>query len=127
MRDWWNTLDRDKRMLVLSAGGMWIAQILYVLSPIDLVPDLVPVLGWLDDVVAIGATGLFTAWVYRQVSGREGFSDLVPEALRPRSVPEPTLDEPPIPDPHEAAVDGSGDDLGIDGYRPLSNDELKAL
>lgn len=34
--------------------------IVYVLSPIDLLPDFIPVLGWIDDVVA-GAIGLMTA------------------------------------------------------------------
>jgi len=33
-----------------------IACILYVLSPIDILPDLLPVLGWLDDLGAIGWT-----------------------------------------------------------------------
>lgn len=27
--------------------------LLYVLWPIDLVPDLIPVIGWLDDVIAL--------------------------------------------------------------------------
>lgn len=31
--------------------------ILYVLWPIDLIPDFIPVLGWIDDLVAI-ATGI---------------------------------------------------------------------
>lgn len=30
--------------------------ILYVLSPIDFVPEVLPVLGWLDDLAAIGWT-----------------------------------------------------------------------
>jgi len=30
------------------------ATILYVVSPIDAIPDLVPVLGWLDDVTIVG-------------------------------------------------------------------------
>jgi uncharacterized membrane protein YkvA (DUF1232 family) len=37
-----------------SAKLATIAAILYVLSPIDLVPDFIPILGWLDDgVVAV--------------------------------------------------------------------------
>lgn len=30
--------------------------ILYLLSPIDLVPDVIPVLGWLDDIVVLAGT-----------------------------------------------------------------------
>ncbi|MBS7808340.1 DUF1232 domain-containing protein [Variovorax sp. PCZ-1] len=32
-----------------SAKLATIAAVLYVISPIDLVPDLIPLLGWLDD------------------------------------------------------------------------------
>ncbi|MCA5004885.1 YkvA family protein [Sphingobacterium bovistauri] len=31
-----------------------IGTILYVVSPIDAIPDLIPVLGWLDDVTIVG-------------------------------------------------------------------------
>lgn len=33
-----------------------IACMVYVLSPIDLVPDVIPVGGWADDVLAIAVT-----------------------------------------------------------------------
>jgi len=31
-----------------------VATIIYVVSPIDAIPDLIPVLGWLDDVTIVG-------------------------------------------------------------------------
>jgi hypothetical protein len=33
---------------------MILGAILYVVSPVDLAPDLVPVLGWLDDLIVVG-------------------------------------------------------------------------
>lgn len=31
--------------------------LLYVVWPIDLVPDLIPIIGWIDDLVALGYVG----------------------------------------------------------------------
>ena len=31
--------------------------LLYIVWPIDLIPDLIPVLGWIDDVAALGFIG----------------------------------------------------------------------
>jgi len=31
--------------------------ILYVLSPIDFIPDVIPVIGWLDDIGVLGYLG----------------------------------------------------------------------
>ncbi len=39
---------RDPRTPLLSKAAI-VAAGLYVLSPIDLVPDYIPVLGWIDD------------------------------------------------------------------------------
>lgn len=36
-------------------GLIIVLAILYIISPIDLVPDVVPVAGWLDDLGALGA------------------------------------------------------------------------
>lgn len=34
--------------------GIIVATIVYVISPVDAIPDLVPVLGWIDDIAIIG-------------------------------------------------------------------------
>jgi uncharacterized membrane protein YkvA (DUF1232 family) len=39
--------------------------VLYVLSPVDLVPDLIPLLGWLDD---LGVITLIAGYYVRQIS-----------------------------------------------------------
>lgn len=39
---------RDPRA-PLAAKGAAILAVLYVLSPVDFVPDVIPILGWLDD------------------------------------------------------------------------------
>ena len=35
--------------------------LLYLLSPVDAVPDFIPLLGWLDDLGVLGATAMFLA------------------------------------------------------------------
>lgn len=44
-----------------NVGWAWfwaIVGLLYTISPIDIVPDVLPLAGWADDVVALGAAGL---------------------------------------------------------------------
>lgn len=36
----------------------------YLLSPIDLIPDLVPILGWVDDIVLIP---MLVGWIVRMI------------------------------------------------------------
>lgn len=55
------------KLLVLAA-------VLYVISPVDLIPDVLPVVGWLDD---IGVMGLAVAFMWKIV-GR--YRDAVDES-----------------------------------------------
>lgn len=72
----WTVVKSDARLLWLAlrhpeapgwlkAGAVGIA--LYALSPIDLIPDFIPVLGLLDDIILVP---LAIRWLYRQLPAR---------------------------------------------------------
>ncbi|HSI69033.1 MAG TPA: YkvA family protein [Gillisia sp.] len=52
LRDWYQGRYKDVPWLVISSIG---GALLYVLSPIDLIPDFLPVIGYLDDAAVIAA------------------------------------------------------------------------
>lgn len=47
---WRSLLDKDTPM---SARLVALGLIVYVISPIDLIPDFIPVLGWIDDLIIL--------------------------------------------------------------------------
>lgn len=55
---------RDNDISIFKKGTV-VLMIAYILSPVDLVPELfIPLAGLLDD---IGVLGLLTAWMYREL------------------------------------------------------------
>lgn len=66
---------RDPRASIV--GKLFVlAALLYAISPVDLIPDVVPVVGWLDD---IGVMSLAVAWMWRIV-GRYRDSSVAEDA-----------------------------------------------
>ena len=50
----------QKTTLLISALATWCAQAIYTVSPIDLIPDIIPILGLVDDMF-----GFFLClWLY---------------------------------------------------------------
>ena len=54
--------DREASLL----GKLFVlAALIYVVSPVDLIPDAIPLVGWLDDV---GVMSLAVAWMWKIVA-----------------------------------------------------------
>jgi uncharacterized membrane protein YkvA (DUF1232 family) len=71
-RDWARSVTRDVYALYFAARDPrvpWYAKTVavavaaYALSPIDLIPDFVPVLGYVDDVLIVPAGILLAVWL----------------------------------------------------------------
>lgn len=59
----------------LVKKGLIVLGMLYIISPVDAIPDLVPVLGWLDD---IGVLGILVASLMREL---EDYGSFAPRRL----------------------------------------------
>lgn len=58
----WLALRHPQAPVWLKLGAAGI--VLYILSPIDLIPDVIPVLGLVDDIVLVP---LAVRWLYQQL------------------------------------------------------------
>lgn len=117
MKRWWTDLEGEHKWLLVGVVLMWVSQIFLFISPVDHIPDLVPVLGLVDDVVRFAVAIALTAYAARQL-GPQPFAGLMPAALRSSSLSEPAshVYEETTPE-HE----------DIPGYRPLSMAEIRSL
>jgi uncharacterized membrane protein YkvA (DUF1232 family) len=59
-----------------------LATIVYVVSPIDLIPDIAPIIGWLDDLGLAGVAMMYLA----RVAGRYREASVLEQA-RPKAMP----------------------------------------
>lgn len=73
--------------LAAFALGWVLFQLVYLALPIDLMPDVFPVIGWLDDLVGLGSSVGVAAWAV----GR-----LVQRPALPTSAPGPVFDYEPM-------------------------------
>lgn len=101
--------ETKSKKLVLANVVMWGVTALYTVSPIDLIPDLIPLLGWTDDGAGWLATLTFTAYTLWKIRKNGGLAVLRAEGL-PEGAPIKAKAPP-----------------GIPGYEPMSYEELKAL
>jgi uncharacterized membrane protein YkvA (DUF1232 family) len=72
LKQWSRTIKRDVHAVYLAARDPrvpWYAKLLaicvaaYALSPIDLIPDFVPLLGYVDDVIIVPLGILAVVWM----------------------------------------------------------------
>ncbi len=95
VKGWASVIRRDVHAVFLAArhpGTPWHAKLLalavaaYALSPIDLIPDFVPVLGYLDDLVIVPLGILLVRWLVSPAVMAECRAAAEAAAQRPRSM-----------------------------------------
>jgi uncharacterized membrane protein YkvA (DUF1232 family) len=82
---WFRALGRYYRDPSASIFGklVIVLALIYVVMPVDLIPDVIPIVGWLDD---LGLMGLATWWLARVVARYQSASG--PVSLPENAAPE---------------------------------------
>jgi len=72
LKDWARTVQRDVHAVYLASRDPrvpWLAKAIaicvaaYAVSPIDLIPDFIPVLGYLDDLILLPLGVMLVVWL----------------------------------------------------------------
>ena len=84
-------LYENYRKLIRDSKYRWviiIASALYILSPIDIAPDFLPIVGWIDDgvVLTLLLTELSAILMERVKAKRDGSSESVAEDMADKTV-----------------------------------------
>ncbi len=58
--------NRYQKLKLALAAIAWLFQAAYILSPFDLLPDFIPLVGWLDDTLAFLGLLATLAWMVQQ-------------------------------------------------------------
>ena len=99
-KDWARTVKRDAHALYLASRDPrvpWYAKVLalavagYALSPIDLIPDFIPVFGYLDDVIIVPLGILLVIRLIRPISWPNIASWRQRRKIGPSAAPRPSL------------------------------------
>ena len=64
--------------------------LLYIISPLDIIPDVIPVLGWADDVGVGALFAAFCAWRNRNSLAKESSRETTPEQAGTSSENDPS-------------------------------------
>lgn len=98
----------QKTTLLISALASWCAQAIYTVSPIDLIPDIIPILGLADDLIGFLLVLSFTAYTVYRISTK----------------PRPHKDTDSV---SRSAGTSQATNATLLEYEPLTLDEIKAL
>ncbi len=69
-----NPASKNKNILLMTAV-MWILESLYLASPIDLIPDLIPILGQVDDVISLLVVIGLTFFAFQRMRHKRTIDD----------------------------------------------------
>jgi hypothetical protein len=116
---WYKCTPKVGPMLILKRILPIVASLLYVISPIDAVPDFIPGLGWADDLLVIGC---LLWYLSHQQPGRSPW-----DVFRGRMGRGPGTRPTDAPRPEDLSADFSGMDpyALLEIPRTASADEIK--
>ena len=124
-------MAKNNLKIILPAAAAWAAQALYTVSPIDLIPDIIPILGLADDFFGLVLVVAFTGFTLYRLHKRENLPAPQPQAAKqPQVVKTFPGSSHPIPDkPVEmfGITEPSEKSDQDRGYFPLSMEEIRQL